>query len=129
MQIDPNPNAEQTTNVGAIQQNNTTARLGFFPPLKPRDVIVEPENKRWRVVQINQTEQLRAAVHQEIQLHELPRTDMEYTVPLDLGQALKDVFFSPSRNFTNPQTLENFENEEIPKIMSLYFSSYPEVKV
>lgn len=128
MQVDPNPNNESQTNVGPMQQNNSTARLGFFPPLKPRDVIVEPENKRWRIVQVNQTEQLRAAVHQELQIHEIPRTDMEYAVPLNLDQALKDVFFSPARNFTNPQTLENFENEEIPTIYNLYPGSYPQVR-
>lgn len=128
VQIDPSPNNESTTNVGPIQQNNTTCRLGFYPQLKPRDLLIEPENRRWRVTQTGGTEQLRSPVHQELQIHEVPQTDIEFLIPLQLDQALRDVFFSPARNFTNPFTLENFENEEIPKIYNLYYSSYPPVK-
>ena len=129
VQFDPSANTEQQVNTGITQQKNTTARMGYFPPVKPRDVIVEPENKRWRVTQVNTTQQLRAPVHQEIQVHEIPKSDIEYAVELQLEKALKDLFLSPSRNFTNPQNLENFENDEIPTIYNLYSSTYPTVKV
>src|SRR5206468_1320208 len=58
IQFDPSSKSEQTTNTGAQQQSNTTARLAYYPPLRPRDLIVEGENRRWRVVQVSQTEQL-----------------------------------------------------------------------
>lgn len=125
--VDPTANAQQQTNVGEMQQQNTTARLGFYPSLKPRDLIVEPENARWRVVTISQTEQVRAAVHQEISMHLIPRSDVEYAVELDLGHALRDLWLSPSRNFTNPQSLETFENEEVPQIYELYPTTYAPV--
>jgi hypothetical protein len=124
IQMDPSPKTEQNTNVGAQQQVNTTARLAWYPPLKPRDVIIEPENRRWRVVQVNQTEQGRAAVHQEVQLHEIPPKDIEFAIPLNLSEALKDLWLNPSRNYTNPMKLEAFMDGEIPKIFSLYNSTY-----
>jgi len=127
-QIDPSPKTEQNTNVGAMQQSNTTARFGAYPPLKPDDLIIEPENRRWRVVQVNQTEQLRTRVHQEVQLHEIPPKDIEFAIPLNLSTALKDLWLSPSRNYTNPTNLETFENEEIPAIFSLYKTTYPPVR-
>ncbi len=123
--VDPTANTQQQTNVGEQQQQNTTARMGFYPSLKPRDLIIEPENQRWRVVQVNQTEQVRAGVHQEVQMHLIPRNDVEYQIPINLDTALKDLWLAPARNFTNPQNLENFLDEEIPGIYSLYPTSYP----
>lgn len=124
VQMDPSPKSEQNTNVGAQQQSNTTARLAYYPPLKPRDILVEPENRRWRVVSVSQTEQGRAAVHQEVQLHEVPPKDIEFAIPINLQQPLADLWLNPSRNYYNPQNLEGFMDAEIPSIYSLYTSTY-----
>jgi len=120
IQVDPSPKTKQFTNVGEQEQSNTTMRLVWYPPLKPDDLIIEPENRRWKVVQVNQTEQGRAAVHQEVQIHEVPPRDIEFRVPLDLNRALKDIWFNPKRNYTNPTTLGDFLDEETPGIMELY---------
>lgn len=123
-QIDPSADTEQVTTVGKQQQVNTTARFGYYPSLKPKDVIVEGENRRWRVVSISQTEKARAGIHQEVQIHEIPTTDIEFKIPLNMDTALKDLWLSPSRNFTNPQSLQSFESEEVPGIFALYPSTY-----
>jgi hypothetical protein len=120
VQIDPVAKDEQVTGVGKLQQQNTTARMPFFPPVKPDDLLIEAENIRWRIGTVNQTEQGRARVHQELTLHRIPSTDTEYRIPLILDQALKDLFVNPSRNFTNPQTLAAFEEEEFPAILGIY---------
>jgi hypothetical protein len=120
IQVDPSPKTKQITNVGEQEQSNTTMRLVWYPPLKPDDLIIEPENRRWKVVQVNQTEQGRAAVHQEVQIHEVPPKDIEYAVPLVLDRALKDIWFNPPRNYTNPFTLGDFLDAEMPDIMKLY---------
>lgn len=125
MQVDPSARAEQTSNVGAQQQSNTTGRLGYYPMLKPRDLIIEPENRRWRVVTVSATEHLRAPIHQEVQLHEIPPRDIEFEIPLKLDEALQDIYFEPARNYTMPMNLENFLKEEIPNIFSLYKTSIP----
>jgi hypothetical protein len=120
IQVDPSPKAKQFTNVGEQEQSNTTMRLVWYPPLKPDDLIIEPENRRWKVVQVNQTEQGRAAVHQEVQIHEVPPKDIEYAIPLVLDRALKDIWFNPERNYTNPFTLGDFLDTEMPDIMQVY---------
>jgi hypothetical protein len=124
IQFDPSANANQQTNVGELQQQNTTMRLGYFPPVKPKDIVVEPENVRWRVVSTSSTQRLRAAVHQEVQVHRIPPTDSEYLIAIDMttrevdscGRTevvdINNVQLSEERNFTNPHTLENFEREE-----------------
>ncbi len=134
LQFDPSPKNDQQTNTGLVQQVNTTARVGYFPPLKPGDVIIEPENRRWKVTQVNATERLRAIVHQEIQAHEVPRGDILYALELDLGVGcvktsqgvivkpikLRDILLVSSRNYTNPQTLTAFERGEMDDVFSLY---------
>lgn len=126
--IDPDQKSEQNTNVGPTAQSNTTARMGFFPPVKPRDIIVEPENQRWRVVQVSGTEQVRAQVHQEIQVHKIPSSDIEYKIQFDIGDSLSNLWLSPARNYTNPHNLEVFRDEEYSKVFQLYGSTYPPVK-
>lgn len=142
LQFDPSPKAEQETNLGKLQQQNTTVRMGFFPPVKPRDIIIEPENRRWRITNVSSTQRLRVPVHQELQVHEVPSTDMEYLIDFNFGTQtlktstgeevvslqLKDLFLAGARNYTNPQNMDNFESEEIPGIFSLYPTTYGPVK-
>lgn len=123
MQIDPSPKSQQNTPLGPQQQSNTTARLPYYPPLKPNDLVVEGENRRWRVVSVSQTEKARAVIHQEVQLHEIPPKDIEFAIPLTLETALRDLWLSPSRNYTNPHNTEAFSSfldAEMPGIFSLY---------
>jgi hypothetical protein len=119
IQFDPSPKSTQMLGTGETQQSNTTARLGNFPKLKPRDVIVESENRRWRVVQVSSTERLRSTVHQELQLHEIVRGDIEFQLPINIDD-LRNLNPSPGRNFTNPQNLESFEDEAIHKALKAY---------
>lgn len=140
IQFDPSANANQQTNVGELQQQNTTVRLGYFPPVKPKDVVIEPENVRWRVALVSTTQRLRAIVHQEVQVHRIPPTDIEYALNIDMSvqetdscgrvttMDMNNVQLASGRNFTNPHTLESFEREEIPGIFSLYGTSYGEIK-
>lgn len=112
MQIDPCAQGTQLLQITETQQQNTSARLGDFPPTKPRDIIVEAgENRRWRVERVTETQRLRAVLHQELVLHEIPLSDIEYKLPVRLDE-LETVNFSPGRNFTNPQQLEAVDDSE-----------------
>lgn len=125
IQIDPSSKSQQHINTGETQQDNTTMRLGFYPSIKPGDVIIEAENLRWRVIEQTQTEHSRAPVHQEVKVHRIPEKDIEFSIPVKFSEALPNLFITPARNYTNPFNLADFEREEIPGIFSLYPSSYP----
>lgn len=105
IQVDPSSNANQKTPLGQQQSNNTTARLISFPPIKPDDILVEAENRRWKVVTVAMTTRLRAVVHQELTIHEIPRGDVEYKLPINVAD-LTNVKPSAERNFTNPQHVD-----------------------
>jgi len=119
-QIDPSPKSVQHMQVGTTEQSNSTGRMGSFPALKPDDVIVEIENVRWRVVQVSTTQRLRSPVHQEFTVHEITKGDMEYRIPLNVDEALKDLNPSAERNFSMPENMESFENEQIQAILKAY---------
>ena len=119
MQFDPCSASIQTLPIAERHQNDTGARLPNFPLLKPRDIIVEAENRRWRVVRVTPTERLRSVVHQELVLHEIVKGDIEFQLPIRLDD-LRDFEPSPGRNFTVPQNLEAFENEAIKDVFGIY---------
>jgi len=103
VQIDPDRNnAANTPTQGEQQPKNTTARLIAFPPMKPKDVLVEAENRRWRLSTVTSTERLRASVRQELGLYEIQRGDVEYKLPVKL-EDLANQQYAAERNFTNPQ--------------------------
>jgi hypothetical protein len=81
-QFDPSPIAEQRTDLKEHQFIQTTARTTFFPPLKPKDMIVEAEDRRWRVEKVSFTEKHRAPIRQELVLSEIARDDVRYSVPI-----------------------------------------------
>lgn len=121
MQIDPSgkqkrPAEQQVQNAAAC-----SARMGFYPNVSPGDVIVEAENKRWRVDSVTPTERLRAVVHQELTLVSIHESDIEYRLPLNLDVALRDIQPSPVRMFTLASDLADADSDETPDI----FANYP----
>jgi hypothetical protein len=119
--FDPSPANEQFTSVGKLQQNETTARMGYFPPLKPGDLIVSSATvQRWSVTQVSETRHVGTPVHQEVQLHEVPQTAIEYDIPLKLCDELRNLFLKPERQFTNPTQLDALDDEAYNGIFSIY---------
>lgn len=103
VQFDPGgKHIEINSPLAETSQGNTVARMTDFPPAKPRDILIEAgENKRWRVERVSTTERLRATLHQELTLHAIPRTDIEFRLPVNVDDVM-DLSVSPPRNFENP---------------------------
>jgi len=120
MQIDPVARAKQLQSQQQDQQQLTTARMTFYPLVKPGDVIVEAENRRWRTVAVTPTERLRAVIKQELTLRAIQPTDIEYKLPINLTEALRDIQPSPGRMFTNPHTLDSAIEERTPNVFANY---------
>ena len=106
VQFDPGgKHVEITQPLTETTQGNTAARMTDFPPVKPRDILIEAgENNRWRVERVGTTQRLRATLHQELTLHSVRVSDIEYKIPLNIDNVM-DLVVSPPRNFVNPQHL------------------------
>lgn len=114
VQIEPNVKALQTTALQSQIPSDTVGTMISFPPVKPKDILIESENKRWKVDHVRETQRLRSTVRQMLGLHEIPRGDIEYALPVNV-----DLLQSPSsnRNFTNRQ---NTDNEDYSDIFAAY---------
>lgn len=113
-QIDPSPKAVQRTDLEEHQFVHTTGRTSAFPPLKPKDMIVEAENKRWLVNTSTPTQKLRSAVRQELKLYELAKDDIKFKVPIDFDLLAQH---SPKRAFTRPMSLQAENLEPVPDLL------------
>jgi len=86
--------------VGELQLENSTGWTIFFPPIDPRDVIVELENVRWMVHNRVYTERVRAPVKQNFQIHRLTPGDIEFCLPVGIDLLTLDP--TAVRQFSNP---------------------------
>ena len=109
VQFDPNGNQPVPTPYGEKQDQRSTARLISFPPVKPKDILVEAENVRWKVESMTPTQRLRSVVHQELVLREVDMGEVEYKLPINI-QDLKQLEISAERNFTNPQHVDGISD-------------------
>lgn len=102
-QIDPSPKSVQRSDTSEKQRQDSSARLSAFPPLKPKDMIVEAENIRWMVERLATTRKLRAVVHQEVTVHRIPVGDIKYRVPVNFDLLEQH---GPAREFTRPMDVQ-----------------------
>lgn len=114
MQIDPNPKVLQRTDLKEHQFKLTSARTIMYPPLKPGDMIIEAENKRWNIEKITPTEKLRATVRQEVDLWAIPTDDVRYALPVNFDQLRQHA---PSRSFTRPHSLQPEQINEVDDLL------------
>ena len=108
VQFDPNDKADQQSALRETQTNVTKARLIAYPPVSPKDIIVESENKRWRVVSVGTTQRLRKVLHQELTVIEVVKGEIEYALPVEVD--LSTMESAAPRNFTNPSNIETVED-------------------
>lgn len=108
MQIDPCPVQPQRTDLKEHQFIKTSGRTGAFPPIRPKDMIVEAENKRWLVESVSTTEKARAVIRQELVLTAYPKDDIKYAVPIT---APLDLNHGPEREFTRPMCVDVPSND------------------
>ncbi len=117
VQFDPSGNQTVPTPYREKQDNRTTARLISFPSLKPKDILVEAENARWRVESVTTTQRLRTSVHQELVLKEVDLGDVEYKLPINISD-LRSLEISAERNFTNPQHVDG--TSDLQNLLAVY---------
>jgi hypothetical protein len=114
MQIDPNPLTPQKTDLTEHQFAMTTARTTAFPPIYAKDLIVEEENKRWRVESVSFTRKHRAIVRQELKLTEYPKDDIKFLVPVNLEAG--EFHSTPGRAYDRLMDVQDTPDEPIPDI-------------
>lgn len=111
VQFDPSGQQATPTTQREKQENRSSARLISFPQVKPKDILIEAENVRWRVDTVTATQRLRSVVHQELGLKQIDLGDVEYKIPVNIDD-LTSLEISAERNFTNPQHVDGPSDQQ-----------------
>jgi hypothetical protein len=82
----PSPKVLEIANFGEVQPSEVDCWTSNYPILSPGDLLVEPNNRRWKVERIHPTERLRVPIRQICRLSEINRSDVEYLVPVQESQ-------------------------------------------
>lgn len=123
-QINDPEDAEQVTLEDHRQVKYFNLRTIASPYIKPLDLLVDHNNRRYRIVSGGGTTKHGVGVSAILRLVEIQKGSIEDTVPLRIDAA-EEAFF-PARNFTNPQNLESAERTsssqdvDLDKILGAY---------
>lgn len=84
--VDPTSGGNQFGLQGLSETNISGFVCMDYPLIELEDILVEKQtNRRFKVVRGMQTESSRIAVHQDLQISELARTAIEYSIPVSLS--------------------------------------------
>lgn len=109
-----------TRNNAEIYESNTQARMSNFPPVKRKDLIITPENVRYRVERVSRGEHRRSMYEQELLLHEIPPSDVEYLFPLPLVDIQHMSFDPDTRMRTLPQDHDDLSETELRDMLGVF---------
>jgi hypothetical protein len=127
VQIDPSTKMQQNNAQQIAQFVTSAARMSFYPDVKPGDVLIELENKRWRVQSVTLSERLRAPVKQELVIRQIEDKDIEFKLPLRLDKALRDIQPSPTRMYENATDIHSAIANRTSDIFEA-FMTYPDFR-
>lgn len=74
----PHPRFTQISPMMKLEDNETMAFMVNYPIMSSEDVIVEPNERHWRVVNMTPTERKRVVVHQNLRLAQVDHNDVIY---------------------------------------------------
>lgn len=103
-QVDPPAKSEQVSSSTHLQTQYSLIRLGPAPHVKPLDLIIDNQNRRWKVTGWKATTRFGVPVHQELDVVRVTRGSVEDLVPLQVDN--ESVQLVPSREFTNPSATD-----------------------
>ena len=69
-----------------LQPNDAVMWFSSTPRLSPRDLVIDADGRRWRVLQVEKSEKLWALTRQTAQLREITKDQVEYDVPISWRQ-------------------------------------------
>lgn len=81
--ISPSPSRNQIMMFGEWSPSDVLLEMLNYPPLVPKDVIVDDDGNRWVVLDTQKVEKLGFTIEQRIQLALIEPDDIVYTLPIN----------------------------------------------
>ena len=93
-------------------------RCGPTPFVKPLDLLIDNQNRRYRIIDVQTTSRLGVSVRHECRMLLLQRGAIEDTVPLRVDT--RSVRQRPYRVYTNPHVLQGESKIPMDDVLRLY---------
>lgn len=92
-----------------LQPHDTVMVFSASPRLKPRDLVIDADGRRWRVINVGRSEKLWSLTHQTIVVRELSRDQVEYDIDIDSSDWAIDPFkASPARQHIAATDIDSY---------------------
>jgi hypothetical protein len=116
-QIDAMPETEQVSVEDHRRVQVAQLRCGPSPAIKPLDLIIDNQNRRYRVTESGGTAMSGVRVRAEIKMVLIQKGSIEDKIPLKVDTAT--IVLTPRRNFQNAHTQEASKTRDLD-VFSLY---------
>ena len=103
--------ASQLSGIFELQVTDCVMWISSMPRVKPRDLIIDADGRRWRAVAIRRSEKLWALTRQTVQLREISKDQAEYDVPISSWD-VDQLSSSPLRQFIKANDIDSFRRAE-----------------
>lgn len=87
--------------IASSVDQNAVGYMSTYPPMVSKDLVIDGENRRWRVRTVaTPAKRLGVVTRQNLQMYEIAKASVEYQIPL--GVDPHTTTFGPEREFTLP---------------------------
>ncbi len=104
----PHRASVQLTPLFEMQNNDALLWMSSRPRVVPRDLVIDADGRRWRVIDIQRHEKLWALTRQTVQVRELSKDQVEYDIPISADEwDIDPVAATPYRQYINATNLDS----------------------
>lgn len=107
----PTQVASQLTSLFELEVNDCVMWISSTPRVKPRDLVIDADGKRWRAISIRRSEKLWSLTRQTVQLREISKDQVDYDVGITSWQ-VGQMTSSPLRQFIRANDIDSFRKAE-----------------
>lgn len=103
----PEHERNQLSTLFELQTNDVVMFFSSKPRLHPRDVVIDPDGRRFRVLNVQTAGKLWALTRQTVALRELSKDQVEYSIPIS-GWDVDTFTASPKRQFIRASDIDSY---------------------
>lgn len=107
----PTQDASQLTSLFELEINDCVMWISSSPRVKPRDLVIDADGRRWRVIAIRRSEKLWSLTRQTVQLREISKDQVDYNIGVDTWD-VNQLTSSPLRQFIRANDIDSFRKAE-----------------
>jgi len=104
----PTQERSQPTALFEMQVNDVVMWFSSKPRIKPRDLVVDSDGRRWRAVAVRKSEKLWALTRQTVLLREITKDQVEFDIAIT-GWDVDSFTASPARQFIRATDIDSYK--------------------